>query len=113
MNRKIERGNNIDLTNLLTRLRNVFPHEQPANATLHQALIAATAHVTQRDVPRSYKHDKNKCKHHYEQGEPEPWKRVLRAVNGLKSEVGGFRRLLVEHGIMHEDRGRKDSPAQQ
>jgi hypothetical protein len=53
MNREIERGNNINLTNLLTLLGNVFPLEQqPADATLHQALIAATAHVTQRDAPR-------------------------------------------------------------
>jgi hypothetical protein len=112
MNREIERGNNINLTNLLTRLWNVFPLEQQqAAATIHQALIAATAHVTQRDTPRrtepkdhpveedSYTHCKNKPKHYYEQG---PWERVLRAVNDLKSEIGGFRRLLVEHGIMHE-----------
>ena len=53
MNREIECGNNINLTNLLTRLGNVLPLEQqPAGATLHQALIAATAHVTQRDAQR-------------------------------------------------------------
>jgi hypothetical protein len=28
---------------------------------------------------------------------------VLRAVNDLKSEVSCFSRLLIEHGIMHED----------
>ncbi len=43
----------------------------------------------------SYKHRKNKRKHYYEQGETEPWERVLRAVNDLKSDVGGFCRLLV------------------
>ncbi len=53
MNREIERGNNINLTNLLTRLRNVFSYEQQqADATLHQALLAATTHISQRDVPR-------------------------------------------------------------
>ncbi len=36
MNREIERGNNINLTNLLTLLGNVFPIEhEPADATLH------------------------------------------------------------------------------
>ncbi len=120
MNREIERGNNINLTNPFTRLGNVFPLEQqPADATLHQALIAATAHVTQRDTPRrtepmdhpvdadSYKHSKNKRKLYYEQGEPEQWEWVLCTVNDLKSEVGGFRKLLVEQGIMNEDPPRK------
>ncbi len=51
MNREIERGNNINLTNLLTLLENVFPYEQQqADATLHQALLAATTHISQRDV---------------------------------------------------------------
>jgi hypothetical protein len=81
MNREIKRGNNINLTNLLTRLGNVFPLEQqPADATLHQAFITATAHVTHRDAPRrtepkdhpvevdSYRHGTNKRKHNYEQG---------------------------------------------
>jgi hypothetical protein len=38
MNREIKHGNNINLTNLLTRLRNVFPteQEQPADAALLQ-----------------------------------------------------------------------------
>ncbi len=49
MNRDIKRGNNINFTNLLTLLGNVFPIEhEPADATLHRALIAATAHVTRR-----------------------------------------------------------------
>jgi hypothetical protein len=122
MNRDIERGNNINLTNLLTRLGNVFPIEhEPADATLHQALIAATAHVTQRDAPRrtepkdqpveadSYKPGKNKRKYNSEQGETEIWERVLRAINDLKSEVGGIRRLLAEHGITHEDLPRKSN----
>ena len=38
-------------------------------------------------------------KYNYEQGEPEPWERVLRAVNDLKSEVGGFRKLLTYAGL--------------
>ncbi len=46
MKREIERGNNINLTNLLTLLENVFPHEQQqADNTLYQALIAATVHI--------------------------------------------------------------------
>ena len=54
MNREIERGNNINLTNLLTRLGNVFPPEQgqQADATLHQVLLAATMCTSQRDIPR-------------------------------------------------------------
>ena len=51
MNREIERGNNINLTNLLTRIGNMFLHEQQqAHATFQLALIAVTAHVTQRDI---------------------------------------------------------------
>ena len=54
MNREIERGNNINLTNLLTRLGNVFPPEQgqPADATLHQALLCARPRGSLRDIPR-------------------------------------------------------------
>ena len=123
MYREIERGNNINLTSLLTRLGNVFPPEQaqPADATLHQALrlLAATMRTSQRDIPRrsepkdqpndveSTRYGKAKRKYDYEQGEPEPWERVLRAVNDLKSEVGGFRKLLVEHGIMLDDPPRR------
>ena len=94
MYREIERGNNINLTNLLTRLGNVFPPEhceqgQPADATLHQALLAATMRTSQRDIPRrsepkdqpnyvkSTRNGKAKHKYDYEQGEPEPWERVL------------------------------------
>ncbi len=35
--------------------------------------------------------------------------RVHRAVNDLKSRVGGFRRLLIEHGSMHEDPPRRSN----
>ena len=87
MNREIERGNNINLTNLLTRLGNVFPPEQgqQVDATLHQALLATTMCTSQRDIPRrnqptdteSIKPGKSKCKYDYDQGEPEPWDRVL------------------------------------
>ena len=54
MNREIERGNNINLTNLPTLLGNVFPPEQGqlVDATLHQALLAATVRTSQRDIPR-------------------------------------------------------------
>ena len=54
MNREIELGSNINLTHLLTRLGNVFPpeKEQPVDATLHQALLAATMRTSQRDIPR-------------------------------------------------------------
>ena len=116
MNREIERGNNINLTNLLTLLGKFFPPEQgqQVDATLHQALLAATMRTSQRDIPRrsepkdqpndteSTKYSKSKRKYDYEPGEPEPWERVPRAVNDLKSEVGGFRKLLVEHGIMRD-----------
>ena len=82
MNREIERGNNINLTDLLTRLGNVFPPEQgqPTDATLHQALLAAGMCTSQRDIPRrsepkdqpndaeSTKHGKLKRKYDYEQG---------------------------------------------
>ncbi len=49
----------------------------------------------------------NNCTH--EQGETEIWERVLRAINDLKSEVGGIRRLLAKHGITHEDPPRKSN----
>ena len=54
MSREIESGNNINLANLLTRLGNVFTPEQgqAADATLHQALLAATMRTSQRDIPR-------------------------------------------------------------
>ena len=91
MNREIERGNNINLNNLLTRLGNVFPPEQgqPSDASLHQALLAATMRTSQRDIPRrsepkdqpnddeSTKYGKSKRKYNYEQGELEPCERVL------------------------------------
>ena len=93
MDREIERGNNINLTNLLTRLGNVFPSEQPeaqpADATLHQALLAATMRTSQRDIssrsePEDQPNDvegtrngKAKRKYDYEQGEPEPWETEL------------------------------------
>ncbi len=32
---------------------------------------------------------------------------VLCAVNDLKSEVGGFRKLPIERGVMHEDHPRR------
>ena len=99
MDKEIERGNNVNLTNLLTRLGNVFPPEQaqPADATLHQALLTTTMRTSQRDIsrrsePKDQPNDfegtrsgKAKRKYDYEQGEPEPWERVLQAVNDLKS----------------------------
>ena len=86
MDMGIERGNNINLTNLLTRLGTVFTpaQGQPADATLQQALLAATMRTSQRDIPRrsepkdqpndteSTKHSKLKRKYDYQQGEPEP-----------------------------------------
>ena len=59
----------------------------------------------------SIKPGKSKCKYDYEQGEPEPWDPVLRAVNDLKSEVGGISKLLIERGIMQADPPRR--PIQQ
>ena len=78
--------------------------------------------TSQRDIPRrsepndqpndagSTRNGKAKRTYDYEQGEPEPWEQVLRAVNDLKSEVGGFRKLLIETGIMLDDPPRR--PAQ-
>ncbi len=42
---------------------------------------------------------KLKRKQDYKQGEPEPWDRVLRAINDLKSEVGGFKKLIIDAGL--------------
>ena len=81
-NRKIERGNNINLTNLLTLLGNDFQpeQEQQADATPQQAFLAATMCTTQRDIQRrsepkdqptdteSNKPGKLKHKYCYEQG---------------------------------------------
>ena len=75
--------------------------------------------TSQRDIPRrsepkdqpndveSTRNGKAKRKYDYEQGEPEPWERVLRAVNDLKSEVCGLRKLLVERGAMRDDPPRR------
>ena len=89
MNREIEHGNNINLTNLYTRLGNVFPPEQelPADVALHQALLASTMCTAQRDTQRRSeqkdqpteiesnlnKAGKSKRKYDCEQEEPEPW----------------------------------------
>ena len=81
MDREIELGNTINLTNLLTLLGNVFPPEQAQqeDATLHQALLAATMRTSQRDIPRrsepkdppndvkSTRYGKAKRKYDYEQ----------------------------------------------
>jgi hypothetical protein len=116
MNRKIKRGININLTNLLTLLRNIFPpdQEQQADAMLQQALLAATMRTTQRDKrcrseqkeqqmeSESNKTCKLQHKQDYEQGEPEPRDKVLHAtgINKLKSEVGGFKKLLSDAGLV-------------
>ncbi len=51
----------------------------------------------------------SKRKYDYEQGEPELWDRVLQTVNDLKSEVCGFRKLLIERDIMHADPPRRSN----
>jgi hypothetical protein len=127
MNREIERGNNINLTNLLTRLGNVFPPDQepPADAMLHQALLAATTRTTQRFNTRrseqkeqhmeseSNKTGKLRRKQDYEQGKPEPWDRVLRDIsdlNFLNSEICCFKKLLIDAGLVADEPLRRPRP---
>jgi hypothetical protein len=42
-------------------------------------------------------------KQDYEQGEPEPWYRVLLAINDLKSQVSCFKKLLTYAGLLHNE----------
>jgi hypothetical protein len=99
---------------LLTLLGNIFPpeQEQPADTTLHQALLAATALTAQalrrseRDQsaePVNNRNGKLKRKQDREQGEWDPWDRVFSALKYVKSEISCFRKVLVEAGLMQED----------
>ncbi len=89
-----------------------FDHDTAINIVNSQSESEIAALFTTQQSNLEFSkllYDMNKRKHNYEQGEPEIWERVLRAVNDLKSEVGGIRRLLAEHGIVHEDPPRKSN----
>ncbi len=112
MNREIELGNDIDLNLLLTRLGNIFPpQDDPADDnSLHGALIASVSHAPQpqrRNEPKTRPVDLGNDKSHWGKrkqdardtyaGEMSTLHRILRSLNDVKSEVEGFRKLLLDH----------------
>jgi hypothetical protein len=118
MNREIELGNDIDLNLLLTRLGNIFPpQDDPADDnSLHAALIASVLHAPQQqrlNEPKTRPADLGNDKSHRgkrkqdardtDAGEISTLDRILRSLNDVKSEVGGFWKLLLDHGFMLED----------
>jgi hypothetical protein len=118
MNREIELGNDIDLNLLLTRLGNIFPpQDDPADDnSLHVAMIASASHTPQPqrlNEPKIRPADLRNDKSHRgkrKQGardtdasEISTLDRILRSLNEVKSEVGGFCKLLLDHRFTLED----------
>jgi len=118
MNREIELGNDIDLNLLLTWLGKFFPpQDDPADDnSLHAAMIASLSHVPllqRRSEPKTRPADIGSDKSHRgkrkqdardtDAGETSTLDRILRSLNDVKSEVGGFRKLLLDHGFTPED----------
>jgi hypothetical protein len=110
-------GNDIDLNLLLTRLGNIFPpQDDPADDnSLHAAMIASASHAPQpqrRNEPKTRPADIGIDKSHRGKrkqevrdtysGEISTLDRILRSLNDVKSEVGGFRKLLLDHGFTQE-----------
>ncbi len=120
MNREIELGNasDIDLNILLTRLGNIFsPQDDPADDNfLQAALLASVSHAPQpqrRNEPKTRPADLGNDKSHRgkrkqdardtDTGELSTMDRILSSLNDVKSEVGGFRKLLLDHRFTPED----------
>ncbi len=118
MNREIELGNDIDLNLLLTRLGNILPPQNdPADDNfLQAALVASVSHAPQpqrRNEPKTRpvdlgndKSQQGKRKQNArdtDSGELSTWDRILRSPNNVKSEVGGFWKLLLDPGFTPED----------
>jgi hypothetical protein len=118
MNREIELGNEIDLNLLLTWLGNIFPpqDDQADDNSLDAALIFSVSHAPQqqrRNEPKTRPADLWNDKYHRgkrkqdardtKAGEISTLDRILRSLNDVKSEVGGFRKLLLDHGFTPED----------
>ena len=106
MNREIELGNDIDLNLLLTRLGNIFPpQDDPAEDTsLHAAMLASASHapLPQRrgelktrpadiEYDKSFRGKRKQDARDTDAGEISTLDRILRSLNDVKSEVGGFR----------------------
>jgi hypothetical protein len=112
-NREIELGNDIDLDHLLTKLANVFPPELVSDEadSLQTALHAVMSHgptfhrrgeqTERQPEPENHKTYKAKCKQE-SQSDDAPWERVLRAINDFKSDLGGLRKSVNEHGVKIE-----------
>jgi hypothetical protein len=117
-NREIELGNDIDLNLLRTRLGNIFPlQDDPADDnSLHAVPIASVSHAPQpqrRNEPKTQPVDLGNDKSHRgkrkqdardtDAGEISTLDRILRSLNDVKSKVGGFQKLLLDHGFTPED----------
>ena len=107
MNKEIELGNDIDLNLLLTRLGNIFPpQDDPAEDTsLHAAMLASFSHAPlpqRRGEPKtrpadigydkSFRGKRKQDARDTDAGETSTLDRILRSLNDVKSEVGGFRK---------------------
>jgi hypothetical protein len=114
MNREIELGNDIDLNLLLTRHGIFFPpQDDPADDTsLHAAMLASVSHapLPQRRVEpktrladigydKSFRGKRKQDARDTDAGETSTLDRILRSHNDVKSEVGGFRKLLLDNGF--------------
>ncbi len=111
-------GNDIDLNLLLTRLGNIFPpQDDPAeDSSLHADMIASVSHAPlqqRRNEPKTRPADLGNDRSHRgkrkqdardtDVGEMFILDRILRSLNDVKSEVGGFRKLLLDHRFSPED----------
>jgi len=118
MNREIELGNDIDLNLLLTRLGNIFPpQDDPAEDTsLHSAMFASASRVPppqRRGEPKassadigndkSFRGKRKQDARDSDSADPPMLERILRSLNDVKSEVGGFRKILLDNGLLTED----------
>jgi hypothetical protein len=103
-------GNDIDLNLSLTRLGNIFP------PPLQAALVASFSHAPQpqrRNEPKtrpfdlgidkSHRGKRKKVDRETDAGGLSTLDRILRSLNDVKSVVGGFRKLLLDHGFTQED----------
>ncbi len=118
MNREIELDNDINLNPLLTLLGNLFSQQDdPADDNfLQAALVSSVSHAPQpqrlnepktRQVDLGTRNNKSQWGKRKQDardtdaGESSTLDRILRSLNDFKSEVGGFRKLLLDHGIGH------------
>jgi hypothetical protein len=120
MNREIELGNGTDLNLLLAWLGNNFPPQDVLadDNALQAVLLTSVSHVPKpqrRNEQKARQADAGNDKSHLGKrkqevrnhdtyaGESSMLDHILRSLNDVKSEVGGFRKLLVDHGFTQED----------